>query len=209
MSQGVTDPDRVLEILGGSAVEKQDASKFGAGILNAESATSSVYLKHTLYRVGFLGLFLFVLLTALKKNNKTFVTGTTNTVALVSAAASSVGILFFLPLVGALPYMGSFRWLGELLSRPIGEWDLVWHTSLHNWLPLASALPAFVMAAFGFHRPVLRAVAGGLAIGTAAYLSQIAWSGESQFVFGTLMMRVWAMVNVVACLWVAKNTLAK
>ncbi len=209
MSQGVTDPDRVLEVLGGSAVEKQDASKFGAGILNAEGATSSVYMKHTLYRAGFLVLFGFLLLTVLKKNNKTLVTGTSQITGLVSAVAASVGLLFFLPLVGALPYMGSFRWVGELLSRPLGEWDLVWHTSLHSWLPFASALPSFVLVAFGFHRPVLRAIAGGLAVGTAAYLTQTAWSGESQFVFGTLMMRVWAMVNVVACLWVAKNTLGK
>ncbi len=208
MSQGVTDPDKVLEILGGSAVEKQDASKFGAGILNAESATSSVYMKHLVFRAGFLALFAFILLTVLKKHNKSLVTGPSQMVAIAGAVASSVGVLFFLPLLGALPYLGSFRWLGELLSRPLGEWDLVWHTSLHSWLPLASALPSFLLVALGFHRPALRALAGGLAVGTAAYLTQIAWSGESQFVFGTLMMRVWAMVNVVACLWVAKNTLA-
>jgi serine protease len=209
MSQGVTDPDKVLEILQGSAVEKQDASKFGAGILNAESATSSVFMKHTIYRVGFLAFFAFVLLTLLKKNNKTLLTGRSQIVAGVAAVVASVGALFFLPFVGVLNYMGSFRWLGELLSRPLGEWDLVWHTSLHGWLPLANVLPAFSLVAVGFHRPAFRALAGGLAIGTAAYLMQTAWLGESQFVFGTLIMRVWAMLNVVACLWVAKNTLGK
>lgn len=206
MAQGVTDPDKVLEVLQGHTIEKQDANKFGSGILNAETSTRSVFLRHAAMRLGFLALFAFVLMTILKKNKKTL---DAHPAKFVGALIASVGLLPFLPLLGVLPYMGNFRWFGELMSRPFTEWDLILDMGLHKWLALATAFPAFIMVAVGLHRPAIRTMAGGLALGTAAYLAQVVVSGEVQFVMGTFVMRAWAMVNIAACLWVAKSTLGK
>ena len=208
-SQGITNPDKALQVMQTNAVQKSDASKFGAGIMDAGTTTRSIYLNHLLFRGGFLLLFGFVLLTLLKKNGKSLLEGRNRTVAILTAVFSSVGLFWFLPFTGLLPHMGSFRWLGDLLSRPFSEWEMAVSVSFHKYLPMASALPAFLLIALGNHKPILRTLAGGLALGTAAYLGQVCYANEIQFILGPLAMRLWCLVNIAACLWVAKNTLAK
>lgn len=207
-SLGITDPDAALKVIGDNAIQKADAKKYGAGIVDAASTTKSIYYNHLLYRAGFLALFTFLLLTVMRKNKRTLVQGTGRTAAIVSAVFASVGILFFLPMTGMLNYMGSFRWVGDLLARPFSEWDMAWNLSVHKWLPLASALPAFLLVSLGNHKPMLRYIAGGLALGTASYLGQVCYSNEIQFVFGSLVMRAWTLVNILGCMWLAKMTLS-
>ncbi len=48
---------------------------------------------------------------------------------------------------------------------------------------------------------------GGLALGSAALLAQMAWSGDAAFVFGPLMARLWAVGNALVCLWIARMAL--
>jgi serine protease len=206
MAQGMTDPDKVLEALRSSAVEKQDATKFGAGILNAEAATKHTFISHLFSRMLFLGAAFFVLMVILKKNGKSL---DGNLLKFVGALWGSVGLLPFLPLLGLLPHMGGFRWFGELLSHPLGEWDMVVNSLSHRWMLLASAFPSFLLIAFGYHRPAMRFLAGGLAVGTAAYLAQVMVSSDSLFMFGPLALKVWCAVNGVICMWVASNSLAK
>lgn len=203
-SQGITDPDDILVQLQSSAIEKQDQTKFGAGILNAGDATKNYWMKTLLTRLGFLALFSFLTLTILKKNRLSI---DPHPAKFLGAALASVGILFFLPLTGLLPHLGSFRWVGEILSRPLGEWDMVIDNSLHKWMILGSAVPTFILVAFGHHNRVIRSLAGGIAVGTAAYLAQVVLSGNSQFILGSVALRAWSMVNIVALLWVGKNTL--
>lgn len=206
-SQGITNPDKALQYIQTTAIPKNNPTKYGAGILDAASATRSVWLNHTLYRGGLTLLFFTTLLYLFKRQSVVF---NANTKSLaIGALLTSVGLLPFLPMTGLLPYLGQFRVVGEILSRPLADWDLLYSVNLHNWLPFATALPTFLMVSLGFHRPMLRSLAGGMALGTAAYMTQAVYSGEVNFVMGTFLFKVWAIVNVIACLWVAKNTMAK
>lgn len=206
VSQGITDPDAAMSVMQKTATEKNDPIHFGAGIVSASSAVKSAYWNHLLYRLAFLGLFSFILATILKKNGKTL---DPHPAKYVGALLASVGLFFFLPLTGLLPHMGSFRWIGEILSRPLGDMDLIFSVAAHKYLLLASAFPAILLVALGYNKAILRSLAGGLAIGTCAYMAQVAWSGETLFVLGSLALKVWCVINIGICMWVAKNSLTK
>jgi serine protease len=92
--------------------------------------------------------------------------------------------------------------------RPLGEWDLVLlGAGTHRWLVLASALPAVVLTMLGFASKRARPFIGGIALGTAALLAQLAWSGDAAFVGGPLLARLYAVVNALVCLWLARMAL--
>ena len=73
--------------------------------------------------------------------------------------------------------------------------------------PLANAGPAVagLLLFYGVKR--LRPLVGGLAIGSAALLAQMAISGDVAFVFGSLGLRAFAVLNALVCFWIAKVTL--
>jgi serine protease len=206
MAMGITDPHAVMDVLQSSAVEKSDHNKFGAGVLDAGSATRMAYLKHLVLRLGFLVGLTWLVGMFLKRDQKKF---NGHPAKFVGALLTSVGMFAFLPFIGVLPHMGSFRWVGDILSRPVGEWDLILNVGVHKWLPLANALPVFGLVALGFHRPVLKSFAGGLALGTAALLGQMMISGDSYFVLGTWGLRLWCLLNGAALVWVSKGALGK
>jgi hypothetical protein len=92
--------------------------------------------------------------------------------------------------------------------RPLGEWDgLLWGAGAHQWLLLASALPTLALAAIGFRSRHLRPLIGGIALGSAALLVQMAWSGDAGFVAGAFLARVWEFANALVCLWLARVAL--
>jgi hypothetical protein len=99
------------------------------------------------------------------------------------------------------------RWITELAMKPFGEWDLLFAPGLHKWLFLASAAPAFLLTTFFFNNKTLRPFVGGLALGSAALLVQLGVSGESFFALGSFGLRVFCLLNVLACLWVARMSL--
>ena len=74
---------------------------------------------------------------------------------------------------------------------------------------LANAAPAVVAALLMFGSKRLRPWVGGLALGSAAVCSQIAFSGDVAFFAGGLALRVWMVVNVLACAWIARLALDK
>jgi lipopolysaccharide export LptBFGC system permease protein LptF len=88
--------------------------------------------------------------------------------------------------------------------RPLGEWDLVLSADLHRYLVLASAAPVLLVTALAFGARRGRVFAGGLALGTAALLGQMALSGETLYAFGALGAKVWMLGNAALCLWVAR-----
>ena len=51
------------------------------------------------------------------------------------------------------------------------------------------------------------ALIGVIALGTAALLTQLAWSGDAAFVGGPLLARVWTVANALVCLWLARTAL--
>jgi hypothetical protein len=78
---------------------------------------------------------------------------------------------------------------------------------VHRWLLLASALPAIVLTMVGFASKRARPFIGGIALGTAALLAQLAWSGDAAFVGGPFLARLWTVANALVCLWLARMAL--
>jgi len=78
---------------------------------------------------------------------------------------------------------------------------------MHRWLLLASALPSLALSAVGFASRRMRPLIGGVALGTAAMLAQVAWSADVAFVGGAVLVRGWSLGNALVCLWIARVAL--
>jgi serine protease len=204
VGEGVTDPASLRATLQSTARPKAEKNLYGAGILDAGAATTHVFYMHLALRIGLLlALGILVARRIRKKNGKVrWTAGTT-----IGALWTSVGLLPILPMIGALARAGSMRAGLELLARPLGEWDLMLGAGWHKYLLLASAGPALVSALLMFGSKRLRPFVGGVAIGSAALLLQMAWSGETAFALGGTMMRVWTVVNAAVCAFVARAAL--
>ncbi len=201
---GVSGPGPVRDALAGGAVPKDDANLYGAGILRASASASHVFYRHLAVR----GLALLVLAGLVarrirKRGGKVARTAG----SLAGALLGAVGLLPMLPLFGVAPRLGTFRWVAELAMRPFGEWDLLYGAGVHRWLPLASAAPAIVLTLFGFGIKRLRPLIGGLSLGTAALLTQIAILADVSAPFGSFALRVWTVANALVCLWLARLAL--
>jgi serine protease len=204
-SLGVTDPGAVREALTSTARPKDGANLYGAGIVDAGAAASHVFWKHLAFR-GIALLALGWLVGRRIRKNGGKVARTVG--AIVGALVASVGLLPFAPLLGLAAYAGKLRTVLELGMRPLGEWDLVlMGAGTHRWLLLASALPAIGLTMLGFASKRVRPFIGGMALGTAALLAQLAWSGDAAFVGGPFLARVWTVVNALVCLWLARTAL--
>jgi hypothetical protein len=201
---GVTDADAVRGALSASARPKGNANLYGAGILDAGSAASHIFYNHLLVRaLALVGLVWLVGRRIRKNGGKMARTAG----AFLGALVASVGLLPIAPLLH-LRGGGQLHTAVELAMRPLGEWDLVLAgAGLHKWLLLASALPALGLTMFGFASRRLRPLIGGVALGSAALLAQLAWSGDAAFVGGAMLARVWTIGNALLCLWLARMAL--
>jgi serine protease len=197
-SLGVTDPGAVRAALESTARPKEQKNLYGAGILDGGAAASRVFWTHVVVRgIALLGL-LWLVARRIRKHGGA-VARTAGSVG--GALLASVGLLPLAPLFG----LGRFT---SLAMRPLGEWDLLmFGAGVHRWLLLASALPALVLTMLGFASKRFRPFIGGIALGTAALCAQMAWSGDVAYVFGPMMGRIWAVVNALVCLWLARLAL--
>lgn len=198
---GVTDIDSVRASLTSTAVAKDDAKLYGAGIVDAAKAVARAHWLHLALRLVAL-VALFALVASRIKRQGGEVVRTPG--GLVGALFAAVGLLPFAPLLHLGTIAGPLRWVVELLQRPFGEWDILLGVGIHKWLPLASALPvvALTMLFFGVKR--LRFAVGGFALGTAALLAQLALSADVAFVGGSMLLRVYAFASAAVCLWIAR-----
>ena len=126
---------------------------------------------------------------------------------MVGALFAGIGLLPFLPVLGIPARLGGMRWVAELAMKPFGEWDLLLAPGMHKWLLFASAAPAFLLTTVFFNNKRLRPFVGGLALGSAALLTQVGISGETFFALGSFGLRVFCAANVVALLWLARMAL--
>lgn len=204
VGQGITDPDAVRGALQKTAVPKAEKELFGAGILDAAKATSSTHWSHVMLRLVALAALLGAVAFRIKKQGGKV---EAKPGVALGALIGSVGLLPFLPALHVLPRMGALRPLGEALMRPIGEWDLLFAPALHKWLLFSSAAPVMVLTALLFGARSARRFTGGLAVGTAALLAQLAFSGEVAYAFGPFAMRLWVVANALVCLWIARIAL--
>lgn len=205
VGQGITDPDAVKATLQSTASPKEEKNLFGAGILETGKAAAQTHWMHLAVRmVALLGL-AFVVIRRIKQKGGIVEKGFGK---VAGALFAGVGLLPILPLLGVPARAGSMRWVTELAMRPFGEWDLLLAPGLHKWLILASAAPAFLLTTFFFTTTKVRPFIGGIALGSAALLTQMGISGETLFgIGGTFGLRVFCALNVVALLWVARMSL--
>lgn len=206
VATGVTDPDAVRSTLERSAVPKEDAKLFGAGILSASSATlRAVFTQHYLPRLLALAGLLFLLGRHIRQRRGALATGPG---VWLGVLLGGFGLFPLAGLTGVLPHLGPARGLVDaLLTHPIGEWDLALDVNLHRFLPLANALPALGALALFFGVKQLRGWVGGLALGSAALLLQMAASGDVVFALGPVPMRLFALANALVCVWIARVAL--
>ncbi len=204
VGQGITDPDSVKAVLQSTASPKEDKNLFGAGILESGKATIRTHWVHVAVRlVALLGLAALVVRRIKQKGGKI----EKGNGKYVGALFAGIGLAPFLPLLGVPARLGSMRIFAELAMRPFGEWDLLLSPDLHRWLPFASAAPAFLLTTLFFNNRFLRPFVGGLALGSAALLTQIGISGETWFAMGGIALRVFCALNILGLLFVARMSL--
>jgi serine protease len=207
-SLGVTSRSAVRDALAAGARSQDDQKLYGAGILDVGASASSVFWRHLFERAVALAAVAWLVRRRIRKGGGKVVRSAG---AVVGALLAGVGLLPIAPLVGLGARVGALRTLHlcvELAMRPLGEWDLVLlGVGAHRWWLLASALPAVALTMFGFASRRVRPAIGGVALGTAALLAQMAWSGDVAFVGGPLLARVWAVSNALVCLWLARAAL--
>jgi serine protease len=207
-SLGVTRSDAVREALFATArapAGGADPGLYGAGILDGGAAASRVFWGHFVLRAIALAGLGALLRRRIVKRGGSFARSTG---AFLGACLAGVGLLPFVPLSGLLTHAGKLHDFVELAMRPLGEWDaILFGAGLHRWLLLASALPSIAMTAIGFASRRMRPIIGGVALGTAALLCQMAWSGDAAFVGGAALARGWAVANALVCLWIARVAL--
>ncbi len=206
-SLGVTRASAVRDALAESARPRGEAELYGAGILDAGAAASRVFWRHFVTRVlSLVGLAWMVRRRIRRRGGRV----SRSPASWVGAAVASTGVLPFAPLVGLASVSGRVGTVLQLAMRPLGEWDLViFGVGVHRWMLLASALPAVGLSALGFANPRARPFIGGVALGTAALLAQIAWSADAAFVGGALLAWVWVVTNGLVCLWIARTGLGE
>lgn len=195
VSQGITDPDKVREILQDTATEKKDRNLFGAGILDAGGAVSKAHWAPIFYRLaafGLMWLFLF-------KSKKIL-----SPLAFGSAIFTSVGIACFLPLIGVHI---SNTYLNIALTQPFGTWDTMFGLSLHKWLPFANSIPAWLLTGLFFDNKKLRPIIGGVAAGSAALMAELMFSGSTHYAVWGWVAITWLCGNIAACIWIADKSL--
>jgi serine protease len=202
---GVTDGSAVRDAITSTARAKDDPKLYGAGILDAGAAASHVFYRHLLLRgLALLG-FSWLIARRIRKGGGRMAR---SVFSRAGALVAGVGLLPFLPALGLVRGTGPLHTALQLAIRPLGEWDLVLGgAGVHRWWLLASALPAIGLTAIGFGNRHLRALAGGVALGSAALLAQLAWSGDAAFVAGAFIGRIWAVSSALVCLWLARAAL--
>lgn len=203
-SMGVTEPDHIRDALTQSARPKNEKNLYGAGILDAAAAVRRIAWSHLVTRLAFAAGLLMLVTRRIRKKGGQRTTGVLPTIGLLMG---SVGLLPIIPLLGLAGRFGQNRTVFDLLSRPVGEWDLVFSIAAHRYLLLASAAPALALAVLCFQIKPLRHWLGGFSVGAAALSLSLIWSGESAFFLGPMMMRVFMAVSALTCLWLARISL--
>jgi len=206
-SLGVTRASAVRSALEGSARAKEGMELYGAGILDVGAAMSHVYWRHLLGRVLALAAIAWGVGRRIRAKGGRM---SRKPSAWLGALVASTGLLPLAPVFGATGLAARFPLAVDLVTRPLGEWDLVaLGAGAHAWLLLASGLPAIALTALAFRGKKTRPFIGGIALGTAAFLGQLVLWQETAFALGTALLGVWATANGLLCLWIARIALAE
>lgn len=206
-SLGVTRAAAVRSVLESTARAKEGMEFYGAGILDVGAAMSHVYWRHLLGRVLALVAIAWGVARRIRAKGGRM---SRKPSAWLGALLASTGLLPILPVLGATRLATRFPLAVDLVTRPLGEWDLaLFGAGSHGFLLFASALPALALTAIAFRGKKTRPFIGGIALGTAAFLTQLLLWQETAFALGTAFLGMWATANGLVCLWIARIALAE
>ena len=201
MSVGVTDPDRVEDMLKSSANvpkgQKKGGPLFGAGILDAGDAVSTTVWVQALTRFLLVALLTGIAVRHIRR--KKGLARPWRPGFIIASIAFGPGLLCLAPLFASRVPLAV-----DLLARPIPEWDLLLGVSVHRWLTLAHFFVPLAFSAVGYGFKRARPFIAGVAVGTAAYLASVPLLElTTSDLSSRALLSVWALLNVAGCLWLA------
>ena len=201
---GITNPDRVEQILENSAEDPEEeelngrnlAEKYGAGILNASESVKNGIFK-VRYRAMFLAFLLSLIFFYLVRGKD----------SILSASAQKIGFflgssllfasgLWFLPFVVPTFGSGIAASIVKFLSTSVTQWDFL-AVGIHTPVLSSALLPIISVALFHGHK-TLKYVSAGLGVAVAASLLV---AGFMPFYTLAWIPGVWASV------WMVVNAL--
>ncbi|MEW5855234.1 MAG: S8 family peptidase [Myxococcota bacterium] len=175
VARGVTDPDKVAEILAKSAKPQDDRNQYGNGVLNAAAATRALDgADHT--RLGVALALLGLLVTAARRRQR-FQGVTVGGLGVAAAVFTATGLY-------PLHWLDHDGTALQLLATPPAAWEPLLFGPA--WGPTAlgaSALIPVVAALFLLGVKRARGVLVGLCVGTAAFLLSEAVMGHANIRF--------------------------
>jgi serine protease len=206
VSLGVTDPDAVESLLFEHAKKIDDSAdgraKYGNGLLQAADAARAVVTKQTTTRFAALVAWMVLALAWARRRGQSH--GAASLGLWLGGITAGVGLLFFAPWLLSRHLL----WV-DVLSRPLGEWDMLVGMSFHRFLPLANVFVPLALSAVLLRVKVAAPWLAGIAIGTAAYLTSVAVLGQLNTPFGTVLTWVWCGLNALGCAYLASLLLSK
>ncbi|MEM1348566.1 MAG: DUF5942 domain-containing protein, partial [Myxococcota bacterium] len=203
ISQGVTHPDKVEQILKATADsslkerfddEQEFRERYGAGLMQVDKAVTKANTTQGGLRLT-LGLLFALLAAGAARRKDTLGLGVEHKTLLFSSAGVVASGLFVLPLI-----FGDATWV-QYFSRPLAEMDiLLFGLESHQNPLMASAL--IPLAAYGLlgHRNKLGVVACGIALGMAAF-------GFSEVLYLTSDVRLIPGMDLLDRAWLGANAL--
>lgn len=191
ISEGITNPNKVKQILSKSATAKGDKQHFGAGLLNAAKAVSRAIWAPGMGRL--LSAIFFALIAIFAVRSRKGSLGQQLRPSFVlGLLMGACGLFFWRSLDTWLP--GAF-----VITRPILEWPgalLGWHWHLN--VLVGSALVPLALTLLLFSVKSTRALVSGLILGIAAYLltTGVDASVDVRWLPGMgLLDRIWLVAN--------------
>ncbi len=204
VSLGVTRPEAIESYLVDAAKKlpgDPDGKELGAGLLQAEEAVASAEKSQLIARaIGLVAAMLLAFRWAKKKGSEVKLASPG---LWLGALVTGLG-LFFLPWIAPRNQL----WV-DLLSRPLGEWDMMAGASLHSFLPLANLFVPLGLTALLYGVPRARPLLVGTAIGTAGYLASVAALAQLQTPFGWLVTGAWCALNALGSTYLASLLLRR
>lgn len=198
VSMGVNKPSAVRAVLQSSAEDLgMDSDNQGAGLVRADKAVRSIIFNHIFLRLLALGAVLIFL------RKKVDMMAIKSKLSMFGVGIMAIGA-FPLYFLGVIPRLGV---LGELAARPILEWNNVFGF-MTKYLPLGYAVPA-VLASLLLLNSKAKSLAGGVALGTMAFCTQMAYSNEVNFFLGGLLFRVVMIASAFVSLYFVKTIFEK
>jgi len=210
IGEGVTDPDRVEQILKDSArkPDKQDytTDKYGAGIVDAPKAVLKARAASGGYQLGLGLLMAGAVAASLRRRGGLGVRlGPAYLVGVLFGASGLFFLPYLAPSVSSLPVV-------HALTHGLPSWDLsVLGAAGHGNAVFFSALVPLALLALGYGVPRARAPLAGLAVGVAAHLAFFAavplTAVHVPAVLG--IAPLWLAANALACLGLARLALRR